>query len=120
MKKVMVVDDEMDIRFLASAILRNHDYSVVTAEDAPEALSIAGIEHPDLILLDVYMPSSDGWDVLIKLKQNAQTKNIPVVMLTAADTIKSMDLAFDLGAKDYLTKPVEPEKLLSKVAQYLS
>lgn len=119
-KSVLVIDDDRVSGYATASILTHHGYTTFLAEGAAEGLNLALKERPALVILDIYMPFMDGWDVLARLKQDLRTKSIPVVMLTSADTIKSVDMAFDLGARDYLTKPVRGIRLLDKVRRILS
>ena len=83
MAKVLVADDERNVRLSLVYILFDAGYDVIEAEDGPMALEKACQEHPDLILLDVMMPGMDGFRVLEKIRENPATESIPVVMLTA-------------------------------------
>ena len=107
--KILVIDDDPDMRDLMTKSLRKEGYEVVTASSGEEGLSLAKEWHPAVITLDVLMPQVDGWKVLKTLKSDPQTRDIPVIMLTMMSD-KSMGLS--LGATEYLTKPVDRDHLL--------
>ena len=106
---VLVVDDEPSARDLLSRTLSQRGFSVVTAADGAEGLRLAGELKPAVITLDVMMPQLDGWEVLRALKADAATADIPVVMVSI---LHDESLAYSLGATDYLTKPVDRERLV--------
>ncbi len=111
---MLVVDDEADIRELLAFNLRSAGYTVVEAADGPDAL-VAAHRHPDCILLDVMLPGIDGFEVARRLKRSPETAGIPILFLTArtADTDEVHGL--DVGADDYLLKPVRIPSLLARV-----
>ena len=113
--KILVVDDEEDILNLLSYNLKKAGFQVVTAEDGPEALEIAKRESPELILLDIMLPNMEGTEVLKKLKADAATEEIPVIMLTAKGEEVDRIVGFELGADDYITKPFSPRELILRV-----
>ena len=116
-KKILVVDDEIDIIFTLKSRLEAHDYEVIAATDGDEGLARAFEHEPDLIILDIVMPKVDGYTFLKELRMNARTKQIPVIVLTGKAKMKDL---FDLeGVKDYLTKPYRSEDLLAKINEYL-
>ena len=106
--KVLVIDDDPNSQDMMRRILSKQDYGIFQATSGKEGLELAEKYVPDLITLDVIMPGMDGWEVLAQLKENEKTKNIPVIMLSLVD---DPDLGFSLGATDYLTKPVNWNKL---------
>jgi CheY-like chemotaxis protein len=116
--KILVADDEPDVRELCRTILTGEGYEVLEAQNGPECVSVASGEKPDLILLDWMMPGVDGMDTLRALKSLARTSLIPVVMLTALDGVAQINLATYIGAEGYVTKPFEVEDLLSLVRRF--
>lgn len=118
-KTVMVVDDEPAICANLQALLETRGYRVISASDGREAVDLAREEKPDLMLLDVKLPLLDGLEVCRLLKEEKATRKIRIVMLTAMDTLGDVDKAVTCGADDYLTKPVDTERLLEKVKQHL-
>ena len=118
-KKILVVDDEENIRKLLEARLKANQYLVITASTGAEALEKAESEAPDLILLDIMMPELDGLEVLRKLKSKFETSSIPVIMLTGKMDTGTIFNAQELEAKDYIIKPFEPQELLDLIKKYI-
>ncbi|MEE8574121.1 MAG: response regulator [Thermodesulfobacteriota bacterium] len=113
--KILAVDDEVDILTLLSFNLKKAGFTVVTAEDGPEAIELAGSERPGLIILDIMLPNMEGTEVLKRLKAKDETKNIPVIMLTAKGEEIDRIVGLELGADDYITKPFSPRELILRV-----
>jgi|SRR5437763_305825 len=109
--RILVVDDEEGIRVLCRVNLELAGHEVIEAGDGASALEVARQQHPDLIFLDVMMPQMDGWDVLHRLKDDASTADIPVVMLTARTSEGDQIRAWGEGILDYLAKPFDPQAL---------
>ena len=118
-KKILVVDDEALLVDLVKIRLEANNYEVVAAYDGVEGLEKARNEKPDLVLLDIAMPFMDGYQTLQKLKENAQTKPIPVIMLTAKSQVDDVTKVADLGAVDYIVKPFNPATFLEKIHKAL-
>jgi adenylate cyclase len=117
--KVLVVDDTPDNLFLMNALLED-EYEVVTAENGGQALEFAQSESPpDLILLDIMMPVMDGYEVMRRLRHNPATAGIPVIFLTALTTMEEEQFGLDLGAVDYITKPISPPVVIARVHTHL-
>lgn len=113
-KTVLVVDDEKDIVDLLKYNLQKEGFHVLTASNGNQALERAD-RKPDLILLDVMMPEFDGWEVLRRLRKKPETANIPVIFLTAKDSETDEVVGLELGADDYMTKPISIPKLIARV-----
>ncbi len=114
-KKVLVVDDEKDIvDILKYNLERENEFEVLTAKDGKEALEIAG-NIPDLILLDIMMPELNGFEVCKQLKNNPVTSKIPVIFLTAKENEIDEILGLEIGADDYISKPISPRKVLARI-----
>lgn len=118
-RKVLVVDDEIHIVHVVSIKLRSNGLEVVTASNGAQAYEIACSENPDLIVTDFQMPVMDGFDLVKKLRQNEQTKNIPVIMLTARSFSIEPEQKEQLNISDCLGKPFSPKELLKKVEDIL-
>jgi len=117
--KVLVVDDTPDNLFLMSALLED-TYEVATASNGAQALEIAQSDAPpELILLDIMMPEMDGYEVLRQLRKNTATAGIPVIFLTALTSIEKEQFGLDLGAVDYIAKPISPPVVLARVNTHL-
>ncbi|MBB1487597.1 response regulator [Oceanospirillum sediminis] len=116
---ILVVDDTPDNLTLMAGLLRDN-YRVKVSNNGAKALKIANsVAPPDLILLDIMMPEMDGYEVCRHLKQNPDTADIPVIFLTAKTETADETLGLDLGAVDYLTKPVNPAILMARVRNHL-
>ncbi len=111
MKTILVVDDEKDIVQLIRYNLEREGFKVEAASDGIEALKKANEVKPDLILLDIMLPGKDGYEVMKSLNQNEKTANIPVIFLTAKSAEFDEVLGLELGADDYIVKPISPRKL---------
>ncbi len=114
--KVLVVDDEPDIVDILKYNLQKEGYEVATAEDGIKAVKIAGKFLPDVILLDIMMPNQDGVETCLQLRQIPELKNAFIIFLTARMEEYSEVAAFDVGADDYITKPIKPRALMSRIA----
>lgn len=114
-QKVLIVDDENDILELLTYNLNKEGYQVQTAGDGKEAIEVAKIFFPDLILLDIMMPKLDGVETARVLREMPETKNAYIVFLTARVEEYSEIAAFDVGADDYITKPIKPRALLVRI-----
>ena len=113
-KKILIVDDEPNVRQLVINIL-SKDYTVLTAADGEEALSIARSQQPDLILMDIMMPEMDGYSACHALKRDEATSTIPVVIVTALGQELNKKFAREMGADEYLTKPFNIQNLRDTV-----
>ncbi len=118
-KSILVVDDTVENIDILKAIL-NEDYTVRAATSGKLALKIAEKVKPDLILLDIMMPEMDGYEVCTKLKENETTKDIPVIFVTAMGEVEDEARGFDVGAVDYIQKPVSRPVVLRRVKTHLS
>jgi two-component system, OmpR family, alkaline phosphatase synthesis response regulator PhoP len=118
-KKILAVDDEKNIVRLIEVNLVREGYQVVTAGDGKEALEKVAIEQPDLVVLDVMMPYLDGFEVLHEMKKNPDTRDIPVIMLTAKAQDADVFNGYKSGADCYLTKPFNPKELNAFVKRIL-
>ncbi|TSA10108.1 MAG: hybrid sensor histidine kinase/response regulator [Deltaproteobacteria bacterium] len=118
MHSILLAEDNPDICFMVSEILRTHidDCVVLTAKDGLETVRLARKQHPDVILLDIQMPTMDGFEVCRILKDDPEMRHIPIVFLTATyDDLKSKIKGMDLGADDYITQPVDNLELVTRV-----
>jgi len=117
---VLVVDDYVQNVDLLEELLIAADYNVSTAYDGEEALKKAHEERPDLILLDIMMPKMDGYQVCEALRNADDTKDIPIIFVTAKTEVKDWTHAiFNMGANSYITKPINAKKLVEKVKSVL-
>ncbi len=118
-KKIMIADDEEDIKVVMQLFLESKGYDIVTAFDGLDTIEKAKSEHPDLILLDVMMPVIDGFEVCKRLKADPATFAIPIIMVSAASHAESKQRGLEAGAVDYVVKPFEPELLAQRVLETL-
>jgi CheY-like chemotaxis protein len=116
MTRVLVVDDKEDNLYYLDILLRSHGYDVETARHGAEALARARQSAPDLIVADLLMPIMDGYTLLRHWKADPRLRQIPFVVYTATYTAREdEDLAYNLGADDFIVKPAEPEDLLARI-----
>ena len=117
--KVLIVDDEpLNLDYLEQE-LEELNYELLTASNGREALDKIQSHPPDLVLLDLQMPVLDGFAVLAQLKADNELRNIPVIIVSAANDSRSIVKGIKQGAEDYLTKPVDADLLVQKVKEYL-
>lgn len=114
--KVLVVDDEPDIVDLLTYNLKKEGYDVASAEDGIKAVKVAAKFTPDVILLDIMMPNQDGVETCRQIREIPELKNTFIIFLTARSEEYSEVAAFDVGADDYITKPIKPRALMSRIA----
>lgn len=119
-KKILVVEDEKELTALVSLHMKMAGFEVLTADNGEKALYLSREEKPDLIILDLILPKIDGWQVCEHLRQDAVTKDIPVIMLTARTQIEDKLKGFEAGADDYVTKPFSPRELVARVKRVLA
>jgi len=118
-EKILVVDDEDHIVELISYNLTNSGYKVITANNGIDAVRIAREEKPNLMLLDLMIPGLDGFDVCKSIRNDNETKDISVIMLTAKGEELDKILGLELGADDYITKPFSIRELLARIKAVL-
>ena len=115
MKTILCADDSLTALTMHQMILKSNGYRVVTAQDGFEAVTKAGAELPDLILMDVVMPRMTGFEAVKQIRTAQATKGIPVIMVTTRAEPKVIETCFQAGCNDYVNKPVDGAVLLSKV-----
>jgi two-component system phosphate regulon response regulator PhoB len=117
---ILVADDDMDIRDLVAFKLEQAGYDVVAVDNGLAALTEATQNPPDLVVLDVMMPGMSGIDVCRQLRQDAGTKALPIILLTARAQEGDVEVGFGAGADDYLVKPFSPRELVTRVEAVLA
>lgn len=117
-RRVLIVDDEPDIRLLIRVNLVAAGYEVLEAENGREALDLVEGEEPDLVLLDLRLPGLDGWEVLEQLKERGVAERVPVVAISAHASPTTKDRAHEVGFRSYVSKPFTPEELLEVVTRH--
>src|SRR4051812_14969455 len=115
MKKILLIEDNDEIRENTAEILELSNYKVLTAENGKRGVELAMGNKPDLIVCDIMMPVLDGYGVLMTLQKNSETQNIPFIFLTAKAERNDFRKGMELGADDYITKPFEGSELLNAI-----
>ncbi len=118
-KKILVVDDDLDSLKLIGLVLQRRGYDIIAAQSGAQALEKIESAPPDLVLLDIMMPGLDGYEVSRQIRSVPATADLPIIMFTAKTAVQEKVAGFEAGADDYLTKPVHPEELVSRVAAVL-
>jgi CheY-like chemotaxis protein len=118
-KTVLLVEDNEDNRIVYSTILRHFGYSVTEALNGEEGIAKARSEKPDLILMDISIPVIDGWEATQVLKHDPQTRQIPIIALTAHALASDREKAMEVGCDGYLAKPCEPRAVVAEVQRFL-
>lgn len=114
-KHILIVEDDENIQQLVGYNLIKAGFSVSYAETGEQALRLVGAEKPDLVILDIMLPALNGLEVCKAVRNNAQTRTVPIIMLTAKGEEEDITTGLDLGADDYVTKPFSPKILVSRV-----
>ncbi len=117
--KIVIAEDEQHIAKLIMFKLEREGFEVAWAKDGGEALGLIRNVKPDLVLLDVMMPVMDGYEVLRKMKESDDIKDVPVIMLTAKSQEHDIVKGFDLGSDDYIVKPFKPAELVARIRKVL-
>ncbi len=120
MAKILIAEDEPDIRELVAFMLRFAGYEVLAASNGEEAVQTATRDTPDLILMDVRMPRMTGYDACRLMKANPDLRDVPVVFLSAKGQESEIQSGLDAGAEEYLLKPFSPDELTNRVRSILS
>ena len=120
MKKILIVDDSNTNVVLLEAILNSKGYDIQTALNVKEAYSMMAVSPPSLILLDLLMPQISGYQFLDQIKNNEETKGIPVIIVSAVTDALNIQKTLDMGAVDYIEKPVDIKELVTKVESTLN
>jgi len=114
-KTILLVDDSRTILMMEKMILAGHPYRLLTASNGAEAVEMASAERPDLILMDVMMPTMDGLTACRVLRAREETRSIPVILVTTRGESSSLALGFECGCSAYLTKPFKGPELLREI-----
>ena len=116
-KKILIIEDDPATTRLVDYSLRHHGYQVITATNGLEGLRKARSESPDMVILDVMLPGLDGFEVCHRLHDDAETSNIPVIMLSAKGQDSDKTSALSVGAREFFAKPVDRLVLLNKIKE---
>ena len=118
MKKILIVDDQLEVRELVEVTLRVEDYEILQAKSGEEAIEIAKAEKPELIIMDIMMPGGmDGLEATRIIKNDPETKDCAIIMLTAKGQQADREVGLEAGASDYFAKPFSPLELIKKVEE---
>ena len=120
MSKILYIDDTENNRILVTRRLARSGYETLSADNAEDGLALASVEMPDLILMDMGMPGTDGWTATRRLKAEPKLRHIPVIALTAHAMQGDREKSLDAGCDDYETKPFDFPRLLEKIAAHLA
>jgi len=118
--KILIVEDEESLLKLESILLSSKGYNVTGVMDGKAALKEVRLNRPDLVILDIMLPEMDGFEVCRQIKQNPETSNIPVVMLTAKKNSQDLARGQEVGSDAYITKPFKSSKVLDTIQELLS
>ena len=118
-KKILIIDDQGALKFVVKFDLEKAGFSVVTAGDGKQGIEVAREEKPDLIILDVVMPVMDGFEACRRLKNMEETKDIPIMFLTAKAKEEEMRKGLEYGAADYMLKPFNFKDLFKKIIELI-
>ncbi len=120
-KKILIVDDQREVRELVEVTLRADDYQILQACSGKEAIEVVRTEKPDLVIMDITMPGEiDGLEATRLLKKDPKTKDLKIIILTAKGQSTDFDEGFKVGADGYFTKPFSPLDLIKKVEEVCS
>jgi len=120
MPRILIAEDEKDIRELIAFTLRFAGFDVLLATNGVEAVEVAEAERPDLVILDVRMPRMSGYEACRRLKENPQTASLPVVFLSAKGQDSEIQQGLESGAEEYILKPFAPDELIQQVRDILN
>jgi Response regulators consisting of a CheY-like receiver domain and a winged-helix DNA-binding domain len=120
MPRILIAEDEKDIRELIAFTLRFAGFDVLLATNGVEAVEVAEAERPDLVILDVRMPRMSGYEACRRLKENPQTASLPIVFLSAKGQDSEIQQGLESGAEEYILKPFAPDELIQQVRDILN
>ena len=118
-RKILLVDDSETVLQMEQMILAKSSYELILARDGEEGVAKALATRPDLILMDVVMPKMNGFEAVKQLRENAQTRSVPIVMVTSKAEAESMEAGYQNGCSDYIIKPIDQLELMMKVKNLL-
>lgn len=116
---ILIAEDSLEQRSLYAAILRSAGYRVLEASDGQEAVALVRTERPGLVLMDVTMPGTSGWNAVRELKEDKATAAVPIIVVTGLAGSWDRDASLAAGADEHLAKPVSPPRLLEEVRRFL-
>lgn len=117
--RILIVDDAEGQRFILRNIITDMGYQPILAESGEQALKVIPRCNPQLILLDVSMPEMDGFEVCRRLKENPDTKDVPIIFISGFENVEEITKVFEVGGEDYVTKPFIPEEIKARVGIHM-
>lgn len=118
-EKILIVDDDIETVRLVSLMLQRQGYQIITASNGSQAIKLSNAEQPNLLVLDIMMPDMDGYAVAREIRSNPKTSHIPILIFTAKSQLEDKVIGYEMGADDYLTKPIHPMELVAHVRTLL-
>jgi two-component system cell cycle response regulator DivK len=118
-KRILVVEDQADDRQIIRDVLAGTDYEITEAEDGEHALAAVAIERPDLILMEIQLPSMDGYETIRRIKADPALLSIPIIAVTSYAPSEEQQKARAAGCNDFVPKPYSPHQLLARIRNYL-
>lgn len=118
-RKILLIEDNEQNRYLATFLLQKHGYTVVSAVDGARGVELADALVPAIVLLDIQLPSMNGYDVARALRRNAALRDVPIVAVTSYAMVGDREKAFEAGCNGYIEKPIDPDTFVAQIAQYL-
>ena len=119
-KRILIVDDSRTALMMTSVIVSKGPYEVLTANDGLDGVTKALREKPDLILMDVMMPKMDGFEAVKRLRDEEPTRSTPIIMVTTRGENENLQLGYESGCSDYVTKPINSVELMAKIRDHLT
>ncbi len=119
-KRILIVDDSRTALMMTSVIVSKGPYEVLTANDGLDGVAKALREKPDLILMDVMMPKMDGFEAVKRLRDEEPTRSTPIIMVTTRGENENLQLGYESGCSDYVTKPINSVELMAKIRDHLA
>jgi DNA-binding response OmpR family regulator len=119
-KKILLVDDSPTVLLMERLLLQDGPYALISAMGGQEAVSVALVERPDLILMDVVMPGMDGFEVCRRLRSEEATRTTPIILVTTRGGSEHVEKGYESGCSDYVTKPFDGNELRAKIQSFLS
>jgi len=116
---ILLIEDNEQNRYLATFLLKAHGYTILSASDGAQGIELAGRVLPQLILLDIQLPTMDGYTVARELRANPALRNIPIVAVTSYAMVGDREKAIAAGCNGYIEKPINPETFVAEIERYL-
>lgn len=119
-KKVLIIEDNEQNMYLFSFLLEQNGHQVIQAENGYRGMALAEDEQPDFILLDIQLPDMNGYEIAHKLKNNPQTKDIPIIAVTSYAMVGDREKTMESGCTGYIEKPINPDTFLSEIKRFIA